>query len=97
LLGKLLDDADALAPQRIAQHAHDLEALGDAPLRIPELALLDAHAGETGEGPLVGRRPAERLAQPVGLLLIVALDRPHGRAGATDHRVDFGALGLAEL
>src|SRR5581483_7302208 len=91
------DDADAPTAQRIAQHTHDLEAFRDAALRVSELALLDAHARETAEGLLVGDRPAERLAEPVGLRLIVMCDGTHGRTRPADHRIDLGAFGFPEL
>ncbi len=43
LLRQLLDDADALLAQDVAQDAHDLEALADAALRVADAALFDAH------------------------------------------------------
>src|SRR6185436_19755590 len=88
LRGEFLNNADALLPQGIAQHAHDLHALLVAPTRLAKPALLDAHHYDPTERPLVGRRPTERLAESIDVPLLVVLDGTHGRARTRHHRID---------
>ncbi len=75
LLGNLLDDADALLPQRVAQDPEDLRA--PARLGAPHAALGDAHLGESRRRALVASRPGDGTAQAVHRGLVVVLDVPH--------------------
>ncbi len=74
LLRQLLDDADALLAQRIAQHPADLHPLAHPADRVAQAAFLDAHVDEAREGLLVRDGPRHRLAEAVHACLIVGLD-----------------------
>ena len=96
LLGQLLDDADALLAQRVAQHAADLHPLAHPAHGVAETALLDAHVDQPRERLLVGDRPGHRLAQPVDARLVVGLDDRERLARAREHVVELLLLFLGD-
>ena len=87
LVGDLLDDADALLPQRVAQDALHLGAA--LRLGAAHAALVDAHLREPRRGRLVAAGPGDRAAQPIDRGLVVA-SRPRasrrGRGRAASAR-----------
>ena len=87
LVGKLLDDADALRAQRVAQDAEDLPAPGRHAFGAAHAAFLDAHARQPAERLLVGGRPGDRPAQAVDRGLVVVVDGRHGGARAAEQLV----------
>ena len=70
LVGHLLDDADALLPQRVAQDAEHLRAPASArglPMPLSSTLMLR----EAGGGRLVAARPGDGAAQPIDRGLVV--------------------------
>ena len=92
LFGKLLDDADALRPQRVAQDAENLPAPRRHAVGAAHAAFVDAHAGEPAERLFVGGRPRDRAAQTIDGRLIVVSDGRHGGAGAREQRLRGGGF-----
>src|SRR5207249_9484041 len=79
---QILDDADALRAERIAQDAQNLPTTGGYALGAAHPALVDAHTRQPAERLLVRRRPRDGAAQPINRRLVVAIDGPHRGAGA---------------
>ena len=96
LLRQLLDDADALLAQRVAQHAANLHPLAHPAHGVAQPALLDPHVDQARERLLVRHRPGHRLAQPVDPRLVVRLDDREGFARTREDLVQFLLLLLGD-
>jgi hypothetical protein len=94
--GQLLDDADTLLAQRVAQDAANFHSLAHATHRVAQAALGDAHGYQPRKRLLVCNRPGDCLAKTVDAGLIVGPDDRERLAGPLEDRVQLLLLLLSD-